>query len=177
MSNRSKWLAALIVLLALPPIAMRIVSASMLFLVPAAEPFLRQVGWIYQVPSNEPSPFNCGASSFLPPTLWIPCVSTPRVCITTLIDGQSFPVVRNMLFFVFPSFKPLQFTVTLVIRVPQLASELLVVGITWWYTYESYRIRKGTKLGNTISSLLFYNGEWTHGRRLPHIILIRYVST
>ena len=53
-------------------------------------------------------------------------------------------------------------------RVPQLASELLVVGITWWYTYESYRIRKGTKLGNTISSLLFYNGEWTHGP--PYII-------
>ena len=64
-----------------------------------------------------------------------------------------------MLLFVFPLFNLLQFTVTLVIRVPQLASELLVVGITWWYTYESYRIRKGTKLGKTISSLLFYNGE------------------
>ncbi|KAM5545114.1 hypothetical protein V8D89_001225 [Ganoderma adspersum] len=50
-------------------------------------------------------------------------------------------------------------SVTLVIRVPQLASELLVVGITWWHTYESYRIRKGTKLGNTIGALLFYNGS------------------
>ncbi|KAM5545067.1 hypothetical protein V8D89_001178 [Ganoderma adspersum] len=43
-----------------------------------------------------------------------------------------------------------------------LASELLVVSITWWYTYQSYRIRRGLKLGNTVSSLLLYNGKSSH---------------
>ncbi|PIL32848.1 hypothetical protein GSI_04965 [Ganoderma sinense ZZ0214-1] len=38
-------------------------------------------------------------------------------------------------------------------------SELLVVSITWYYTYQGYRIRKGIELGKTISSLLFYNGS------------------
>ncbi|KAM5545073.1 hypothetical protein V8D89_001184, partial [Ganoderma adspersum] len=37
--------------------------------------------------------------------------------------------------------------------------ELLVIGITWWYTYQSYRIRRGVELGKTISSLLLYNGN------------------
>ena len=37
--------------------------------------------------------------------------------------------------------------------------ELLVIGITWWYTYQSYRIRKGIDLGRTVSSLLVYNGK------------------
>ncbi|KAM5536834.1 hypothetical protein V8D89_009552 [Ganoderma adspersum] len=42
----------------------------------------------------------------------------------------------------------------------QIAAELLVIIITWWYTYQSYRIRKGgLKLGESISSLLIYNGE------------------
>ncbi|KAI1784398.1 hypothetical protein LXA43DRAFT_1123642, partial [Ganoderma leucocontextum] len=40
-----------------------------------------------------------------------------------------------------------------------LAAELLVVSITWWYSYQSYRIRKGINLGKTISSLLIYNGS------------------
>ncbi|KAI1784404.1 hypothetical protein LXA43DRAFT_1123682 [Ganoderma leucocontextum] len=40
-----------------------------------------------------------------------------------------------------------------------LAAELLVVGITWWYSYQSYRMRKGMKLGKTVSSLLIYNGS------------------
>ncbi|KAI1784391.1 hypothetical protein LXA43DRAFT_1101431 [Ganoderma leucocontextum] len=44
-------------------------------------------------------------------------------------------------------------------RGSQLAAELLVVGITWWYSYQSYRMRKGIKLGKTISSLLIYNGS------------------
>ncbi|KAM5543377.1 hypothetical protein V8D89_002962 [Ganoderma adspersum] len=38
-------------------------------------------------------------------------------------------------------------------------AELFVVGITWYYTYQSYRIRKGINLGKTVSSLLFYNGS------------------
>ncbi|KAI1786620.1 hypothetical protein LXA43DRAFT_1099016 [Ganoderma leucocontextum] len=51
-------------------------------------------------------------------------------------------------------------SITLVTRVSQLAAELLVVGMTWWYTYQSYRIRKdGIKLGKSISSLLIYNGS------------------
>ncbi|KAI1782262.1 hypothetical protein LXA43DRAFT_1104450 [Ganoderma leucocontextum] len=44
-------------------------------------------------------------------------------------------------------------------RGAQLAAELLVVGITWWYSYQSYRMRKGIKLGRTISSFLLYNGS------------------
>ncbi|KAM5545100.1 hypothetical protein V8D89_001211 [Ganoderma adspersum] len=36
----------------------------------------------------------------------------------------------------------------------QLMGELLVVGITWWYTYQSYRIRKGIDLGRTGHSFL-----------------------
>ncbi|KAI1784403.1 hypothetical protein LXA43DRAFT_1101440 [Ganoderma leucocontextum] len=44
-------------------------------------------------------------------------------------------------------------------RGSQLAAELLVVGITWWYSYQSYRIQKGIKIGKTISSLLIYNGS------------------
>ncbi|KAI1786614.1 hypothetical protein LXA43DRAFT_1109322 [Ganoderma leucocontextum] len=50
-------------------------------------------------------------------------------------------------------------SVNVVKRASQFAAELLVVGITWWYTYQSYRIRKGVNLGKTISSLLFYNGS------------------
>ncbi|KAI1784400.1 hypothetical protein LXA43DRAFT_1101438 [Ganoderma leucocontextum] len=50
-------------------------------------------------------------------------------------------------------------SVNVVWRGSQLAAELLVVGITWWYSYQSYRIRKGINLGKTISSLLIYNGS------------------
>ena len=49
--------------------------------------------------------------------------------------------------------------VIVVIRTSQFAAELLVVGITWWYTYRSYRIRTGFIVGKPISSLLVYNGE------------------
>ncbi|KAM5545119.1 hypothetical protein V8D89_001230 [Ganoderma adspersum] len=50
-------------------------------------------------------------------------------------------------------------SVTLVTRASQLAAELLVIIITWWYTYQSYRLRKhGIKGAKTISSLLVYNG-------------------
>lgn len=55
-----------------------------------------------------------------------------------------------------------RFIVTVVIRGSQFAAELLVIGITWWYSYQSYRIRKGVKLGRTISSLLLYNGTFPH---------------
>ncbi|KAI1784504.1 hypothetical protein LXA43DRAFT_1066686 [Ganoderma leucocontextum] len=49
----------------------------------------------------------------------------------------------------------------------QLTAELLVIGITWWYTYQSYRIRQGIKLGKTISSLLIYNAS------VPPEVLVR----
>ncbi|KAM5545075.1 hypothetical protein V8D89_001186 [Ganoderma adspersum] len=39
------------------------------------------------------------------------------------------------------------------------AIELIVVGITWWYTYQWYRIRSGLQLGKSISSVLIYNGK------------------
>ena len=52
--------------------------------------------------------------------------------------------------------------VLIITRGSQLTTEMLAVGITWWYTYQSYRIRKGIDIGKTISSLLFYNGEQAH---------------
>ena len=52
-----------------------------------------------------------------------------------------------------------QFSGTIITRASQLLAEVLVIGVTWWYTYQSYRIRKGIKLGKTISTLLIYNGE------------------
>ncbi|KAI1783113.1 hypothetical protein LXA43DRAFT_1067939 [Ganoderma leucocontextum] len=62
---------------------------------------------------------------------------------------------------------------TSVTRGSQFAAELLVVGITWWYTCQSYRIRKGIKLGKTISSLLVYNGLHLFPVRLmPHDAMI-----
>lgn len=50
----------------------------------------------------------------------------------------------------------------IIARASQLMAELLVIGVTWWYTYQTYRIRRGIKLGKTISSLLFYNGKLVH---------------
>ena len=51
-------------------------------------------------------------------------------------------------------------TVNLVTRGSQLAAELLVVAITWWYTYQSYHVWKdGIKVGRSLSSLLIYNGR------------------
>ena len=53
--------------------------------------------------------------------------------------------------------------VTVIARASQLVAELLVVGITWWYTYKAYQIREGIELGKTVSSFLFYNGKFAHG--------------
>ncbi|KAM5545083.1 hypothetical protein V8D89_001194 [Ganoderma adspersum] len=41
----------------------------------------------------------------------------------------------------------------------QLAIELLVVTVTWWYSYQSHRVQKGVDIGNSISSLLVHNGN------------------
>lgn len=60
------------------------------------------------------------------------------------------------------SYSLLSVIVTIVARVSQLLAELLVVSITWWYTYQSYRIKKGIKFRNSISSFLIYNGEPFH---------------
>ncbi|KAM5545061.1 hypothetical protein V8D89_001172 [Ganoderma adspersum] len=49
--------------------------------------------------------------------------------------------------------------VSVVFRGSQFAAELLVIGITWWYTYQSYRIRRSVDLGRTLGSLLLYNGS------------------
>lgn len=103
LSNRNAWLATIIILLALPPTAMRIIQS------------------FYQAPENLPSPLNCGSSGSLSLKL-----STSVIVVT---------------------------------RGSQFAAELLAVGITWWYTYRSYRIRKEVNLGKPISSLLVYNGS------------------
>ena len=54
-------------------------------------------------------------------------------------------------------------TVTVVTRVSQLGIEVLVIVVTWWYNYQSYRVQKGRiNLGQSISSVLVYNGESVH---------------
>ena len=55
-------------------------------------------------------------------------------------------------------------------------AELLVVGVTWWYTYQSYRIQKSLKIGSTLGSLLLYYGKLSHGPsgRCPDLELTRY---
>lgn len=97
------------------------------------------------------------------------CVKALMLCDNS--DGRYlFPAVCRV-FFDSVSCLFLIFTkVSIVIRGSQFLSELLVVAITWWYTYQSYRIRKGLKLGKTISSLLFYSGEW------PNISLSSYLT-
>ena len=47
-------------------------------------------------------------------------------------------------------------------RMSQFVQEFLVVGLTWWYSYQSYRISKRVSLGKTVSSLLLYNGKQSH---------------
>ncbi|PIL32850.1 hypothetical protein GSI_04967 [Ganoderma sinense ZZ0214-1] len=105
LSNRSVWLAAVIIFLALPPVTMRILLK------------LTISGTLYQ---------------------W--CAG-------------------YLLTLIFVRFSLLSRTVFIVTRGSQLLAELLVVGITWWYTYQSYRIRQGVELGKTVSSLLLYNGS------------------
>ena len=40
-------------------------------------------------------------------------------------------------------------------------SELLVLAITWWYTYQSYHIMEDSlKRGTSILTLLVYNGKF-----------------
>lgn len=67
---------------------------------------------------------------------------------------------------IFPLRLLISLVVKAVLRGSQFAVDLLVVGITWWYSYQSYRIREGIKLGETLSSVLIYNGEWFHGYNL-----------
>ncbi|KAM5545174.1 hypothetical protein V8D89_001285 [Ganoderma adspersum] len=56
--------------------------------------------------------------------------------------------------------RPHSLQVNLVTRGSQLMAELLVVAITWWYTYQSYHIWKDSiKIGKSLSSLLIYNGS------------------
>ena len=67
---------------------------------------------------------------------------------------------------------PLNNTVNLVSRASQLAAELLVVSVTWWYTYKSYRTLKvGVKVGQSLSSILVYNGELPPGVSLQLLIV------
>ncbi|PIL30105.1 hypothetical protein GSI_07753 [Ganoderma sinense ZZ0214-1] len=58
-----------------------------------------------------------------------------------------------------PGFTPGNNICFVIIRTSQFIQELLVVGLTWWYSYQSYRISKGISLGKTVSSLLLYNGS------------------
>ncbi|KAM5545102.1 hypothetical protein V8D89_001213 [Ganoderma adspersum] len=80
--------------------------------------------------------------------LAVPSAVTNIVCYTPAVlcgnsDGRSITL----------------FSIALIWRGSQLLAELLVIGITWWYSFQSYRTLKGVKLGKTISSLLLYNGS------------------
>ncbi len=114
----------------------------------------------YQAPENLPSPLNCGSSGSLSLKLATRYVWQVPLCATTTLTNQIFlSVVRRI--FVHHDFETLIYSpiVIVVTRGSQFAAELLAVGITWWYTYRSYRIRKEVNLGKPISSLLVYNGE------------------
>ncbi|KAM5543380.1 hypothetical protein V8D89_002965 [Ganoderma adspersum] len=51
----------------------------------------------------------------------------------------------------------LDISITLVTWASQLAIELLVVAVTWWYSYQLHHVQKGINIGNSISSLLVHN--------------------
>ena len=114
---------------------------------------------------NLPSPLNCASSQSLPPMFSVRWVITRNlrwghanaetVFSSGVLDNEFsyFGVAHRINWSCLAPIIP---------RVSQLMAELLVIGITWWYTYQSYRIRGGITFGKTISSLLFYNGELAH---------------
>ena len=53
------------------------------------------------------------------------------------------------------------FADTVVVGALRVMSELLVLAITWWYTYQSYHIMEDSiKRGTSILTLLVYNGKF-----------------
>ena len=81
LSNRNVWLAVMIVILALPPSALFIVSVlNVAGCRYSNEPYLGKIQCIYKSPSNLPSPLNCTSStSLMSPTRslrWVqhPCI-------------------------------------------------------------------------------------------------------
>ena len=126
--------------------------------------FSEQVQFVYISPKVLPSPFNCSGSTSLSPTLSLRCVHwrefslTTPTNICTPFSGAQKPVcwiMRPLLTFV---------TVLVVARASQLVGELIVIGITWWYTYQSYRIRKiSNSSSRTVNSVLVSNGESLYG--------------
>ncbi|KAM5543652.1 hypothetical protein V8D89_002903 [Ganoderma adspersum] len=134
LSNRNQWVTTIIFLLALPPVAMYIVS-------------LLSVAPFYGFP------LNCSASSSLSPTL----------AVGIIIDGST---ITNLIIF----------RIAVVLRMSQFMQELLVVGLTWWYSYQSYRISKGISLGKTVSSLLLYNAHHQNHRFLAPLYLFDVIS-
>ncbi|TBU40307.1 hypothetical protein BD309DRAFT_870522 [Dichomitus squalens] len=51
-------------------------------------------------------------------------------------------------------------SVTLAQRVPWIASDALVLATTWWFAYQSYRMQTGGIHGQSLSSILLYNGTY-----------------
>ena len=115
----------------------------------------------HTAPSKSPDSLSCGTSSSLPSRVFVRCVQPLAISRTTLTKIYHFPAVgrttAHMLQWFLPS---ISISAPIIARVSQLMAELLVIGVTWWYTYQTYRIRRGIKLGKTISSLLFYNGNF-----------------
>ena len=103
LSNRNKWLAAVIVLSALPPSVMLIVRDCTTLLAVVCDLFGRKLVSIYEAPANLPSPYNCSASSTLPPMFSlryvIPLTTCATIHITELI---TVPVVHMT--FAYPPF-------------------------------------------------------------------------
>ena len=108
-----------------------------------------------------PSPLNCQGRGSLPldSTAWriIGCAS------------QCF-VIQRLTFSFFDSAKNMKYRSYVMLTVSfadmllgdgtRFMSELLVLAITWWYTYQSYRILKDSmKLRRSILSVLVYNGK------------------
>ena len=111
-----------------------------------------------------PSPFNCVAEYWK-----LPYGFAERFTIIRWAVGQH-SVTEKLTSILFGSGQPISlhysvtFTIsfadTILVGALRVMSELLVLAITWWYTYQSYHIMEDSlKLGTSILSLLVYNGK------------------
>ena len=171
LSNRNMLLAVVIVLSTLPPTVIRIVS---LFDCPSSSLVVNSFGERFKAstPTSRTYPARSIAvcrtrylqrslSGMFPNRLTRCDVKTPNEHPSCVAVVRRISILALWINSCPP---PL---VTLVTRASQLAAELLVVLITWWYTYQSYRLRRsGIKVEKSISSLLVYNGI----RSLYHLV-------
>ncbi len=170
-------LAVAIVFLALPPTVMRIVSSSVCR---SSLSMINHLGKRFSASTVGSRTYPCRSTAALP-ILYLQH-SLSRVFYSLYYASCDtnewmlpFIAVRKTPTNSLSSCSRALLLVILATRVSQLAAELLVVIITWWYTYQSYRLRNhGIKGAKTISSLLVYNGECS--LTSPRSLLTRHTN-